>query len=155
MTALTEIFTEQKGWSLTPSAENFFTSDHVIDAYIQGKKYGLEEKTRLIIKQLSQNINKSAENINAIFGVFKEHEIRTISGFLRVNDWEDFDILIVVSEEDYLSEKMLDLYNFIGEFEDKVKEDFYKLSVSIIGVADTFDEGCVSSDGYIFKHNVL
>lgn len=154
MSTITEILTEQQDWSLTSPTENFYSSDDMIDAYFKGKRDGVEEGRRLILDKLSSNIEKSGKNINKIFQYFKSNKINPIYGFLKVNSWEDFKILIVVGEEDYLSDNILNMYEYISEFENNIKDEFYNVSISIIDNSEYFDQDCVSSDGYIFKHKL-
>jgi hypothetical protein len=157
MVANPEIFTEQKEWSLTKESDDIFTGDEVIDAYFQGKKDGkkdvIEEEKRLVLDQLSTNISKSADIMGQIFATFTKRGINPVSGFLRVNSWDVFDMLVTVTESDYLSEEILNLYNYIGHIEEDSKAKYYNLTVSIMGGVEYLDIESLTSDGFILVYN--
>jgi len=141
-------------WEFTSPGEKLFSSDHVIDAYLKGKNEGLEHAQRLVIEKLIANIDKSGKNTRRILEFLKQISINPISAFLKINSWDDFSILIILPQSDYLGDKIILAYNFISELEEEVTEEFYHLQVSFCDTEDTIDSNSIRSDGFVLKHKM-
>lgn len=139
-------------WEFTSPSERLYTSDHVIDAYLTGKKEGLEQNDRLIIEKLIANVNLSGEHTNELFTYLKSINIKPVDAYLRINSWDDFSLMLILSEIDFLSKKIDQVYNYISSFEERIGSDFYNLSLSILDVDGDVDTKCLKSDGYSLKH---
>lgn len=153
MNAVNEII-NPVNWEFTSPKEKLFSSDHVIDAYLKGKNDGLEQQQRLVIKKLVSNIDKSGKDTTQILSFFKKEGFNPISAFLRVNSWDDFSILIVLPQEEFLDDKILSVYNFLSKLENKVSEDMYQIQVSICDTEEHIDENYVRSDGFALKYKM-
>jgi hypothetical protein len=153
MNAVQEIL-EPQNWEFTAPKDKLFSSDHVIEAYLRGKKEGLEQAQKLILDKLVQNVNNSGKFANAIIAYLKEQSLHPSSVFLKINSWDDFKLLITLPEEEFISDVILPAYDFVSEFEDKVNEELYHLEVSMTDVNDSLDEKCLKSDGYVLKHKM-
>lgn len=154
MNAVNEII-NPASWEFTSPKEKLFSSDHVIDAYLKGKNESLEQQQRLIIEKLISNINKSGKHTSEILTFLKKKEFNPFSAFLRINSWDDFSILIVLPQEEFLDEKILEIYNFISEFEQKVSEEMYQIQVTICDTDENIDENYIRSDGFALKHKMI
>jgi hypothetical protein len=141
-------------WELTSPKDKLFSSDHVIDAYLKGKNDGLEQKQRLIIEKLVSNINKAGKDTTDILSFLKKKRLNPISAYLRINSWDDFSILVILPQEEFLDKKMLSVYDYISELENKVDEDMYHIQVSVCDTEDNIDENYVRSDGFALKHKI-
>lgn len=139
-------------WEFTSQKEKLFSSDHVIDAYLKGKNEGLEEAQKLVLEKLVANISKTGKHTTEILSFLKKKKFNPISAFLKINSWDDFTIMIVMPQNEFLDEKIIPVYDFISEFENKVAEDFYHIRFAICDTADKVDESYVRSDGYVLKH---
>lgn len=141
-----------KNWELTSPKERLFTSNHVIDAYFTGKKEALEQNEKLIMEKLVGNVNKSGQNTKDLLKHLKQNQFNPIGAYLKINSWDNFTILLLLPESEFLDEKIFDVYEYISTYEDSLKSDFYNLSISIFDTDGDFNEDCIKSDGYIFKY---
>ncbi len=153
MNAIDEILAPAN-WEFTSPKEKLFSSDHVIDAYLKGKSEGLEQQQKLVVEKLISNINKSGKYTNEILSFLKKKKFNPTSAYLRINSWDDFSILIVLPQKEFLDKKILIAYNFITELESKVKEDMYNAEVMICDTEDKIDENYIRSDGFALKHKM-
>ncbi len=139
-------------WEFTSPSERLYTSDHVIDAYLTGKKEALEQTEKLIIEKLKTNINNSGSHTNEILKHLKKQKFNPIGAYLKINSWDDFSILLILPENEFLSDKIYSVYNYLTELEDKVSSEFYKLNVSICDTDGEVDDNCIKADGFNLKH---
>jgi len=138
-----------KSWVPTSRDDSF--SNQLIDAYMNGKRDGVQQFKSLEISKLNENINKSGTITVNIINILKEKKFSPIDAYLRVHSFERFDIMVTVPENDYLKDEFLDIYDIISDIEEKSKDDFYNAFISICSTNNHFDEQIVASDGYALK----
>jgi len=143
-----------KNWEFTSSEDKLFSTDHIIDAYLKGKNEGLEQQERLIIEKLISNIDKSGKHTTQVINHLLKKGLNPTAAFLKINSWDNFETLIIISEKDFLSTKMLKVYEYISKLESKVSEDMYYLQISFHSKDENIDEESIRSDGYILKHKM-
>lgn len=153
MAAIVEVLTPAN-WELTSPKDKLYSGDPIIDAYLKGKSDGLEHAQRLIIEKLTVNINKSGKYTTAILAFLKKRKLNPISAYLRINSWDDFSILIVLPQEEFLDKKMMTVYDYISELETNVCEEMYHIQVSICDTEEGIDENYVRSDGFALKYKI-
>ncbi|HSD05778.1 hypothetical protein [Flavobacterium sp.] len=139
-------------WELTSPTERLYTSDHVIDAYLTGKNEALEQTEKLIIDKLKTNINNSGSHTNEILKHLKKQKFNPIGAYLKINSWDDFSILLILPENEFLSDKIFSVYDYLTNLEDSVSSEFYKLNVSIYDTDGEIDDNCIKADGFNLKH---
>lgn len=153
MNAINEILAPAN-WELTSPKDKLFSSDHVIDAYLKGKNDGLEQQQRLIIEKLVSNITKAGRDTTDILSFLKKKKLNPISAYLRINSWDDFSILIILPQVEFLDKKMLSVYDYISELENRVDEDMYHIQIAVCDTEDQIDDNYVRADGFALKHKI-
>jgi hypothetical protein len=139
-------------WELTSPREKLFSSDHVIDAYLKGKNDGLEQQQKLIIEKLESNLNKAGKDTAEILAFLSENNLHPSEAYLRINSWDDFSVLIVLPQDEFLDPRMLEVYAHITQLESKVEEAMYHIQVSFCDTEDNIDEHYIRSDGFSLKY---
>lgn len=142
-------------WELEPSREGKYTENDVIDAYLKGKKTGLESIQKTLVKALDENIDKCGTYTENVLKRLTEFDIKAQDAFLRINNFDFFNILVCIPEKDFLDDKFFHVYDFITEFEDSKNTPENNLTVefSFLDFNSDFDY-CVNkinSDGYILR----
>jgi len=94
-------------WEFTSPKDKTISSDHVIDAYLKGKKEGLEQAQKLMLDRLTQNINKSGIYTTELLNFLKKKKLNPISAFLKINSWDSFKVLLILPEKEFLSDKII------------------------------------------------
>jgi hypothetical protein len=134
----------------TKVSEGGFTSDDLINAYIMGVQDQVKHTTKILEKKFNSNLCK-AQNIGAMFFdsmVGKGFDIKFAR--LKFYSIESYKIILFVSEELYLSDKILALYNELSSLLLEVNNEKFHLSFSIMFDKDNLNEKRLLSDGYLF-----
>ena len=143
---------EEKISSWIPTKRSdFFTSDQLIDAYLHGKRDAFAATQRLAVDKLSNNIEKSGDISINLLKTLSANHFTPINAYLRVNDLDNFDIMVTVPEDDIISDEFLNMYDIVSKMEAKNKEEYYDVFISFCPVNEHFEEINVSSDGYLLK----
>ena len=142
---------EKQTQSWIPTSKEDSLSNQLIDAYLNGKKDGVEQHQKLILNKLDENIEKSGSISLSLIKTLKENKFNPIDAFLRVRSWDRFDIMITVSEDDYMKEEFLEMFDVVSNIENSSKDELYGVFISFCSINNFFDEQNVSSDGYLLK----
>lgn len=142
--------TTSKNWEFTVSKE-YFTGDEVIEAYLQGKKAGLKDMQKLILTTLSRNVNDTGKYISEIIGYMKKEGFSPKTAYLKIESWNFLKVLITISEEEFISKKFLEIYDYVSNYENKINNDLFKLEISFVD-SNGVDINCIYSDGFLLKH---
>jgi hypothetical protein len=141
-------------WEFKPSKEGKYTEDHVIDAYLQGKKTGLESHHKALVKALEQNVDLCGNYTEQVFNFLKEQSIEPQDAFLKISKFDLFNVIICVPEKDFLNEKFFGVYDYISEFEVKnnsSKDSTFQVEFSFLDFQDQYCVNTLNSDGYILR----
>lgn len=142
-------------WGLTSPKEDLFSGDDLINAYIQGKKEGLEQTKKLVFDHLIKNIEKSGNHVAEVFVFLKENNFTPLSAYLKINSWDDLSIMLIIPEKEFIEDRVLKVYDFLTDFEENVKEELYSLEFNICDTEeDNLNEQHIISDGYFLKYNL-
>lgn len=155
MKAIEEILSPTN-WEYTSPKENLFSSDDVINAYLKGKNDGLEQQQRLVLEKLNSNIIKAEKHTAETLAYLREKKLNPVSAYLRINSWDDFSILIVLPQTEFLDKKILKVYDFLSNLENEVMEEMYNIQFTICDTEEDedVDENHIRSDGYILKRKM-
>lgn len=136
-------------WELTKVKDRMYTSDHIIDAYIQGKNVSIDEEKKILIKTLVENVDKAGEYTQNLLAYMKaEAGFSPISAHLKINNVTDFQVLIFLSTSEFLNDKIFTVYSKISESEKNIASDYFKVHTSIGNTKKNINDECLLSDGY-------
>ena len=96
MDAVKEIL-ETTNWEFSAPKDQLFSSDNVIEAYLKGKKDGLEQAQKLMFDKLISNISISGQYTSQVISFLKKNNISPLSAHLKINSWDDFKAIITQS----------------------------------------------------------
>lgn len=146
-----EIISEDE-WQISPEREMLYTSNHLIDAYLKGKTDGLNAELKLVFDQLKANIKESTHITSTITKLLRNKGIITESAYLKIINWNDFELLLFVPERNLIGDNGIDIYFEIAEIENNRKTDHFSISVSLSSKNESFSKKDLASDGYNLKH---
>ena len=147
--------TKTTNWQRTDkSKRRHFTADELINAYLKGVKEGNAQVQKAISKQLEENLQKAGNHTSQIMEILKQKGFEFYSARLKIHDWDDFEVIILVNSEQYTDSKFIEIYNFITNFEEKIKEDTYSINFRFTDYDDSLDIEIMESDGFILEYNV-
>lgn|GEM_PF-1025991 len=141
-------------WERTEPQKQLYTSNDVIDAYLQGQKEGLKHEKQLVYDRLAENMEKAGNHTYRVLSQMKESGITPEDAFLRIESWNVLTVLILLSENDFLNPKMLSIYQFVSQLEKEVDEEMYRLQISFCDREDAIDMDHIYADGYMYKYKV-
>ncbi len=144
---------EINSWQLSEDGPRLYSSDAVIDAYLKGKQDGLDEQQKIIQNIFAGNYSKSGQNTTELYRYLASVGIKPVSAHLKFHSFVSFEIIVLLSEDDFLSEKMDNVYTWCREFQDKVYEDSYRVCFSFIDFLEGFDFTQLISDGFNARYN--
>lgn len=144
---------EIDSWNLADSGERLYSTDAVIEAYLRGKKVGLDEQQKAIQKTFADNWKKTGAHTLALFEALSNLDIQPISAHMKVASLISFEIIVLLSEADFLGEKMGKVYMWCREFQNQVAEDSYRVRFNFIDALEDFDYSQLISDGFGAKYN--
>ena len=142
-----------ESWEIESPAERekFFSSDAVIDAYLKGKKDGLEKEQKLVFQKFDENIKLSKNSTNQLYAHLIKGGFKPLGAYIKFESWDKFSSLIAVSEEDYVTDDFLNIYEYAAGHEGSVCTETYTLNFTFMPVSDQGFEKSLWCDGYIFR----
>jgi hypothetical protein len=144
----------KSSWQPSRPKEKLYSSDVVINAYIQGKQEGLEQAQKAIFEQLKLNILTSENDTLEIINYLQRKSFNPISAHLKLTSWDVLEVLITLPENEFVNNKVLQVYDYIEKYENKINKDMYCLTFNLTDYSDKLDEKSLVSDGYLFKYAI-
>jgi hypothetical protein len=140
-------------WAPTFNKDTF--SNQLIDAYLNGKRVGIEQHQKLMLNKLEENIEKSGNITTLLLKTLQERSFNSIDAYLRVHSFDRFDIMITVPDEDYMKEEFLEMFDVISDIEMENREELYSVFIIFCSVDENFEEQLVFYDGFSLKLQYL
>lgn len=121
--------------------------DEIIDAYLAGKKH--------FVKEIKEKITHGLQTSAVASGLFKlkldQISINVKDMYLRINDLEDFESLVIIEDKDYYDkEKRWKVYDISREVNKGLSE--LNINFSLMPFSDDIKDELITSEGYIFKY---
>lgn len=125
-----------------------FSADHVVEAYFKGKRAGKDEANEIVQNELKNRIETVGKQTMSLITYLTKFKVTPSNVFLRVNSLKSFDVLVIIKEKDFLSDKMIEIYNHIGSMQSEVSCAYNFNFV----VKEGLNMDAVKSDDYILRH---
>ena len=142
-------------WKSPGEGEEQYSVDQVIAAYLTGLKTGEEKADRAIQKQYSENLTNIGKDTQKIIDKLHEKGFSPISAILKIVTIGEFEVLVILPEEELLREKISEVYSAIGTLIERQSSDAYTFDIVLAGSNDSFNRKKVSSDGFKLYHKSL
>lgn len=143
-------------WEISVDKNSIYTNDDVIDAYLKGKEVGVKESNQIFVDKLNENIDKSAKYTRKMISFLKKRKLNPISAHLKIKSFNDFIILITLSEDEFISEDFLVSYDFAATIEEEVTEDKYYNVMFMFSDREEkdFNKNLLVSDGFFMNYKM-
>lgn len=147
-----------ENWEQTIANSGYSFSE--VEKYMkESYQKGYDDKGEELKNKISEIFDSNSQITNKLtidlFNHLKELDLKPINAFLKVESIFNFSIIVTVSLEDYISEKLLKAYNWTNETEKILKNDNYRIDISFMYDDENLNVDCLNSDGYRFKHKSL
>lgn len=123
----------------SPTHGDQFSADDVIKAFLDGQKKGFQQQMGYYADKFSEKMHTDLDRTNRIaseaFDTAKSLGLQPLHAFLQIeidvnNDNFSHNIIVVVSESDFIQDKMITLYERISEIEVENEEKYYRINFS-------------------------
>lgn len=148
-------FVKEGDWEKPKPGEEHYSTNQVIAAYEVGKTKGMTEAEQLLREKFEANIQKAGTDTRNLVEKLLEYGLHPTSARLRVSSWDLFEVLVTLSEAEYVGERFDDAYDVVNELENASRGDHYCISFRFCPEVDGFDEQKVKSDGFTLLHKSL
>ena len=88
---------------------------------MKGKAIGLEQRDKLAIDRFIENLKKASKNTSELILLLESKGIDVKHANLKVNSFDDFSLLVAISEEDFLSDNLDSSFVKIKDMENSVR----------------------------------
>lgn len=139
-----------KNWKQEASV---YTGDHLIDAYLRGKKDGGDEYRKILIKQFRTNIEIAAKVAEQLLSEATATNIEIKSIRLRAEGIFKFSALFVANANDYLTDEFRNLLIASRRLKAEVQSESFYISFSFIPFTESLNEKAIYSDGYFLTYD--
>jgi hypothetical protein len=151
-----EIIPLVKGdWEGPKAGDPIFGPDQVIAAFEAGYAKGTSVVEKLVREKIEQNIQKAGSDTGKLIERLQQAGLSPKSARLKIVGVEEYEVLVVLPEKDYVDEKFDDALSFIGELERATRQDDYCIMFTFCPESESFDESKVKSDGFTLFHKSL
>jgi hypothetical protein len=140
---------------LAETSSDTFSANYVIHAYEQGHKKGMRDKMIELESDVqSQFINNrdfTIRTINSLISDFIIDGVIAPMGWIKSEGTDDFDVIIAVPQEKYLSQSFDKYYIKVNQLETSSNNPDFHLNIRFINATKKINEEKLFCDGYKLK----
>lgn len=135
------------------TSDSSITADDVIDAYFLGKKDGVNEEYEKLKKEFLINLKLASSIAEELFGITEDNKLALDEVYLKVDNFNSFDILFLVNESIYNDNlNIRNVYALGRNLKNKYQSDRVKLNFSFAPNSNDLCKSSLYSDGYLVKY---
>jgi len=146
---------KESDWESPKAGEEHYSTNQLIAAYEAGIAKGISGMQKLVQEKFNANIDKTASDTGRLISKLQEYGVNPTSARLKVISWDQFEVLFILPEKEYLDEKFDFVYNFVGDLENSTREEFYSISFKFLPETEDTDIQKIMSDGFTLQHKSL
>ena len=129
-----------------------YTSDEVINAYLQGEKDGQSAKEKVLIQKLEENLKLAQKIVENINEEMVKSNFTSIRSYLRIKSLFRFDAVFSINKDDYLSTGFDAIYKLSRDFKSACNNDSFNINTTFMPITDSLNEERLVSDGFYFTY---
>lgn len=142
---------DRDGWKSTPYKDHGYSSDDLIDAYLKGKDEGISLPKKILAEKVSENLKKSADVTQQALTALSQSGLNVEAPFLRIASLKYYEVLFPIHEDQFLDDKILDMYGLFAGLQANFESEFYSVDLSFCPFRKKLNTECLAADGYVFK----
>ncbi|HEY9047180.1 MAG TPA: hypothetical protein VIN08_14845, partial [Ohtaekwangia sp.] len=81
-------------WKITAEHGQLYSADIVIDAYLKGKREGLQQNQKALIQQLEANVKKASVHTAKVIQHLKSQGLCPLSAHLKLSSFDKMNVLL-------------------------------------------------------------
>lgn len=135
----------------TPSRswENYISGNEneVLDLY-DIFKTSQEQQEKQLIKY---SIKNTSSVVGKMDSVLADNGFELLGAYGRLRTASSGDLVLLVSEEAFLSDEFSKMYDIVPQVEAENKSEVFEINISFMGQSAEFDDSAIMSDGYYIR----
>ncbi|MBB6131425.1 hypothetical protein [Mucilaginibacter lappiensis] len=143
---------------LAETSSDTFSANYVIHAYEQGHKKGMRDKMieleTDVKSQFLNNRDFTINTVNSLIVDFIKDGVMSPMGWIKSEGTDDFDVIIAIPQEKYLSPDFDKYYIKANELETQSNNPAFHLNIRFINGTKQINEEKLFCDGYKLKFEV-
>lgn len=151
-------FSTSNSFILQETAEGTFSANYVIHAYEKGRQKGMNDKLVELESEAKNSFLKNRDytikTINHFIGDLIIEGVVTQRGWIKSEGIGDFDVMIAVPQNNYLSEDFERFYVRANEIESESNNPEFRLNIRFINGSKSINEEKLSCDGYKIRFDI-
>ncbi|MEN0056666.1 MAG: hypothetical protein AAGC65_23510 [Mucilaginibacter sp.] len=133
--------------------KNTFSSDDMWSAFQRGEKHQQKKQEQEFTDKFKKNLNKAAVLSEAIFNTaINDYSVDIQKAFLRPDNFENYEVLFIVSSNDYISPKFSDIFIKSHLIKSEFNDKEFHISFRFMPNSKSVNFECIYSDGYMFEY---
>lgn len=133
--------------------EQLMTLDKIKESYDQGFEEGYQAKSKADVFYLKHNLEFALKNaVKYSEHLKKTYSIELKKMFLKICSLEEFSVLIVVSPDDYFSEKMDKVYEELYTYLEAINDENKKLDIVFTLDGESINGEKLTANGFILQY---
>lgn len=129
-----------------------YTGDDLIDAFIQGKQAGRDEKKKEMLERVSRNVVKATKLSEELYNTAINQEFNLFEIHLKAESISTYTALFLVDNKDFLSDRFRSVYTIARQLKNKADSDTFYISFSFTPKSEQLSENCLVADGFFLKY---
>lgn len=133
-------------------AEDVYTSNDLIQAYLDGRQFERDQRDRVLYNELRKNVDHAADlAVNLMDQVSKE-SIKLKEAHLKIEGIGKFTALLVADKDDFVSDKFKKAYDTALKLKHSSLTDTFYITFSFMPASDKINSDCLASEGFVLKY---
>jgi hypothetical protein len=129
-----------------------YTGDDLIDAFIQGKQAGRNEKKKEMLERLNKNVVKATKLSEQLYHSALDQEFKLFEIHLKAENISTYTALFLVDSTDFLSDRFRSVYTIARQLKNEAETDTFYISFSFTPKSEQLSENCLVADGFFLKY---
>ena len=130
-----------------------FSNDDMWVAFQRGERYQIEKQEQQFHNTLIKNLNRAAFLSEGIFHTANsDYNVSIQKAYLKAETLENFDVLFLVNSEDFISDKIKDIYKRAHLVKSEFNCKDFHISFKFMPTSDHLNLEGISADGYMLTY---
>lgn len=146
----------QKDWKLE-KGEPSYSSNAVIDAYLTGKREGVEEEKKILLDKFNDNLAKALDLASSIIDELKSKKVNCQGAVLGADGYSYFKSIFFIDESTHIElNKLREIYQSAESItSQEINDTFYSTFSFLPYKKKEINHKRLMSDGFFMRYGKL
>ncbi|MDP4219088.1 MAG: hypothetical protein Q8896_01490 [Bacteroidota bacterium] len=129
--------------------------NQMIGSFTAGVRTGVDRLIALADQQFGGNKQKAGVLTASVLEELRQRNFHPSSAKLRITNWDEFEVLIALSKEEFLNDSLLRVLDYTTELTQRETNATFSIEFHFFGKGEKYDDMKVISEGYIYFHKSI